>query len=94
MKYWTVSLAVLCLLVGALPGLAQAPQTIAKSPAAAPAADFLASLSTVPAFLPDTSCTTNAQCPPGQLCCRACGTPDCTAKACFVPMNGHCPLIP
>jgi hypothetical protein len=60
-----------------------------------PAADFLASLSLGGSgAVPLSGCTSNSQCPPKQLCCLACGFPDCTAHACFVPMNGHCPLIP
>lgn len=66
-------------------------------------ADFLATLAAVPANgqagLPpspvlDSGCTTNAQCPKGQLCCLACGYAGCETYACFVPMNGHCPFFP
>jgi len=41
-----------------------------------------------------TRCTSDSQCPPDKLCCRACAFPGCTLKACLTPMNGHCPLIP
>jgi hypothetical protein len=66
-------------------------------------ADFLATLSAAPAgaqsgVMPspvlDSGCTSNAQCPKGQLCCLACGYAGCETRACFVPMNGHCPLFP
>ena len=66
-------------------------------------ADFLAALSTVPAngqdgLVPspvlDSGCTSNSQCPKGQLCCLACGFAGCETHACFVPMNGHCPFFP
>jgi len=96
--------ALLALLVVA-PCLAQ-PPAAASTPAPAPDASFVASLLTAPAgmdaglpppasFLPSaTSCTSNAQCPAGKLCCRACAFPGCTLMACLTPMNGHCPLIP
>lgn len=66
-------------------------------------ADFLATLSAAPAsgqssLIPspvlDSGCTSSAQCPKGQLCCLACGYAGCETYACFVPMNGHCPLFP
>jgi hypothetical protein len=73
----------------------------ASSPAPAAAADasFVAALAApaptpAPIFVQTTSCATNADCPTGQLCCLACGYFGCTRKACFQPMNGHCPLFP
>lgn len=36
------------------------------------------------------SCTSSDQCPTGQLCCPACGQPDC-GQACFKPFRGGCP---
>lgn len=47
-----------------------------------------------PATAQSASCTTNAQCPPGKLCCRACGFIGCTAMACLTPLHGRCPAIP
>ncbi len=87
----------------ALPCLAAAPS--APAPAALAAdAGFVASLAApaapalapAPTFLQATGsgCTSNAQCPTGELCCRACGYFGCTQTACFQPMNGHCPLFP
>jgi hypothetical protein len=40
------------------------------------------------------SCTSDADCHGGTHCCRACGFPGCTAKACLHFINGHCPAIP
>jgi len=66
-------------------------------------ADFLATLSAVPAsgqdgLIPspvlDSGCTSSSQCPKGQLCCLACGFAGCETYACFPPMNGHCPFFP
>ncbi len=86
--------------------VAASPQAPAVS-APSEVADFLATLSVpsdsqgtadltpAPEFLQtSTDCTSDAQCPPGKLCCRACAFPGCTHKACLTPMNGHCPLIP
>ncbi len=94
------------LLLAALMAALALPCFAAGAPSApAPAADatFVASLAApaAPALQPapiflqtSTDCTSNAQCPPGTLCCRACGFPGCTHKACLTPMNGHCPFIP
>lgn len=39
-----------------------------------------------------TGCTSNDQCPTGQLCCPACGQPDC-GRTCLKPVRGRCPLF-
>jgi hypothetical protein len=79
----------------------------AANPAAAPALDaaqFLATLSggqtqtpndlvPAPSFL--AGCTSNAQCPTGQLCCNVCGAQPLsggTCRACVMPIRGRCPL--
>src|SRR3954470_6379549 len=88
--------------------VAEIPQAQAATAGPAPATGevsaFLATLSVVPAgeqapapeFLQSgtTSCRSDYQCLPDKLCCRACGTFDCTRKACLTPVNGHCPAIP
>jgi hypothetical protein len=65
-------------------------------------ADFLATLSggvqgkassdltPAPAFM--AGCSSSAQCLPGQLCCPACGQPDC-GRSCLVAVRGHCPFF-
>jgi hypothetical protein len=61
------------------------------------AADFLATLSdlaSAPGAVFATGCTSSSQCPKGQLCCLACGFDGCETRACFQPMNGHCPAFP
>ncbi len=72
---------------------AQAAQATAPSTAA-----FLATLSSdlsgAPGVLFASGCTSSSQCPTGQLCCLACGASDCTTRACFTPIRGHCPLFP
>jgi hypothetical protein len=77
----------------AAPSAPAAPQ-ITPSPAAA---SFLASLQpTGPKGLGaifDSGCSSNADCPKNQLCCFACGFDGCETKACFAPVNGHCPLF-
>jgi hypothetical protein len=75
-----------------------------STPAPAVDAGFVASLAApaaptlppAPTFLQTTGsdCTSDAQCPTGQLCCRACGFVGCTRMACFPPMHGHCPFFP
>jgi hypothetical protein len=75
--------------------------------AATPAsvADFLETLSNGQSSAPGTgdqtpsptlmatSCTTDTECPRGQLCCYPCGIEGCS-KICMKPMNGHCPFFP
>ena len=46
----------------------------------------------IPAPRLSTGCTSSAQCLPGQLCCPACGQPDC-GNRCFVAVRGRCPLF-
>ena len=74
---------------------------LAQAPAAAADASFVASLAApasapapAPLFVQTMSCTTNADCPTGQLCCIACGFFPCTQKACFQPIKGRCPAVP
>jgi hypothetical protein len=109
MKTSALVLALLALLalVPCASSVAQTPTAPLNSVAAAStapamsAADFLATLSggqsqtpanrpSAPAFM--AGCTSSAQCLPGQRCCPACGQPDC-GMACFVVINGHCPLF-
>jgi len=94
-----ILLAALLLAALALPCFAQAPAS-APAPATAAAASFVALLAVpapvpAPIFMQTTSCTTNADCPTGQLCCQACGAPGCGRQmACFQPIKGRCPLVP
>ena len=74
------------------------PQATQGAQATAPStAAFLATLSPdlsgAPGVLFASGCTSNSQCPTGQLCCLACGASDCTTRACFTPIRGHCPLF-
>jgi hypothetical protein len=51
------------------------------------------SLAQAPKVLPaqaTASCATSTDCPQNQLCCPACGQPDC-GRACFKPVRGGCP---
>jgi len=104
----TLLLAALVVILGLAPGMAQ-PAPAAANPQVPTVTDFLATLSAssvgspgaaeltppAPVFLQtSTGCTSDSQCPPGKLCCRACAFPGCTLKECLTPMNGHCPLIP
>jgi hypothetical protein len=80
------------------------PQQLPSLQSASPV-DFLAALSAAPVsstgtgtlqapaptFL--TGCTSNAQCPAGQLCCLACGFDGCETRACFQPVRGRCPMF-
>jgi hypothetical protein len=101
MKTSATVLAILALLVlisctQALAAPSQAPQAaVAAAPAIAPAtAQFLASLaaSQTPVFM--TGCTSNAQCPAGQLCCYPCGIEGCE-NVCMTPWRGgECPAFP
>jgi hypothetical protein len=85
--------------------LAPSAQCMAETPPAAPAmdvADFLATLSEsstpgvevpLPRFL-STSCTSNEDCPTGQLCCYPCGAEGCEILVCMTPVRGRCPVFP
>jgi hypothetical protein len=97
-RRWPLVLLLVALFaaLAAVQGLAQA-QPTATSPsvqATAPmeVADFLVTLSApstgslsglTPAPALASGCTSNAQCPTGQICCLACGFSDCDAHACF-----------
>jgi hypothetical protein len=97
-------LMALCTLFAVAAGLAQTPQAPAAAPQAAPTVSaFLATLSSPPGDVPgtgllppspklaSTTCTSNADCGPGQLCCYPCGRFGCD----FVCMTvTRCPLYP
>lgn len=73
----------------------QAPQTPAVTVPLS-LATFLASLSDGQGNVPsaETICTSNADCPTGQICCYPCGIDGCD-KVCMTPWRGHlCPPIP
>lgn len=64
--------------------------TLAGDLNAAPGAEVLPPSPT----LRSTTCTSNADCPTGQLCCYPCGIPDCNF-ICMTPWRkGICPPIP
>jgi hypothetical protein len=68
-------------------------------------AQFLATLSNgqaqapgdlMPAPLLRTGCTSNSDCPTGQLCCNLCGNPPDGGGSCLgctMPVRGRCPLV-
>ncbi|HEX4964805.1 MAG TPA: hypothetical protein VF173_28590 [Thermoanaerobaculia bacterium] len=99
-------LGVLLMVLGVAAGMAQVPAAEipqAHAPATGEVGEFLATLAPAPAgdqapapeFLQTSvNCTSDAQCPPDKLCCKACAFPGCTLMRCLTPMNGHCPLIP
>jgi hypothetical protein len=87
-------------------------QAMAQTPPAAPApvvdaatAQFLATLAggqiqvstnPTPAPLLETGCSTDADCPTGQICCFLCGNPPddgSSCKACTTPFRGRCPIV-
>jgi hypothetical protein len=94
----------LCALFAVAAGLARTPQAPTAQPQAVPTvAQFLATLSATPGEVPgasllppspklaSTTCTSNADCGPNELCCYPCGIPDCN----FVCMKvKRCPLYP
>ena len=103
----TPILAVLFALIAVSAGIAQTQQTPAATPQPLPTAtaEFLATLSGVQSaapqteilppslrFLSTTTCTSNADCPPDQLCCYPCGIPDCNF-VCMTPWRKRCPPI-
>lgn len=61
-----------------------------SAPDTAPNIEFLAPSPK----LASTSCTSNSQCPTGQLCCYPCGIDGCDIKVCTVPERGRCPMYP
>jgi hypothetical protein len=99
----TLLLMALCTLFAVAVGLAQTPQAPTAQPQAVPTvAQFLATLSAAPGEVPgasllppnpklaSTTCTSDADCAPNELCCYPCGVPDCT----FVCMKvKRCPLF-
>ncbi|MBW8874316.1 MAG: hypothetical protein JF614_05090 [Acidobacteria bacterium] len=104
-RFRTLLLMALCALFAVAAGLAQTPQAPATAaPQAVPSvAEFLATLSSGPSEAPatellppspkflSTTCTSNADCGPHELCCYPCGIPDCN----FVCMRvKRCPLFP
>lgn len=93
-----------CTLLAVTAGLAQTPQPTTAAPQAVPTvAAFLATLSSNTGDVPgtgllppspklaSTTCTSNADCGPGQLCCYPCGRFGCD----FVCMTvTSCPHFP
>lgn len=83
--------------------MAQTPSS--SAPAPADVTQFLATLSggqaqspsdlvPTPAFM--SGCTSNSQCPTGQLCCWMCGNPPddgSSCMACVTPVKGRCPMV-
>ena len=96
-------LMTLCTLFAVAVGLAQTPQPTTAAPQPVPTvSQFLATLSVTPGEAPgtgllppnpklaSTTCTSNADCGPNELCCYPCGIPDCN----FVCMKvKRCPLF-
>jgi len=101
-------LVIVCALLAAPGSLARAADSSPQLPSvqSPSTGDFLATLSAAPAANNGTGtlqapapvflsgCTSNDQCPTGQLCCLACGFADCDTHACFQPIRGHCPFFP
>lgn len=96
-------LTTLCTLFAMAVGLAQTPRAAATAPQAVPTvAQFLATLSAAPGEAPgagllpspklaSTTCHTNADCGPGQLCCYPCGRIGCDFVCMTVTV---CPRYP
>jgi hypothetical protein len=94
-------LTTLCTLFAVAAGLAQTPQTATAVPTVT---QFLATLSATPGDVPGTEqllppspklastvCTTNADCPKGQLCCYPCGRFGCDNVCMAVTTCPHFP---
>ena len=107
-----VLLALLALIPFAQSGAQTSPAAAsAPNPAAAPAPDsvarFLATLSggqtqtpndlaPAPSFM--SGCTSDDECPTGEICCFLCGNPpadgdDSSCRGCITPFRGRCPLV-
>jgi hypothetical protein len=101
---------ILLALLSFAPAMAQTPPaaepgpSAAASPAPDTAAELLATLSEgqtlddlAPAPLFLTGCTSDSQCPTGQLCCYMCGAQpdgdDSHCRRCVTPFKGRCPLV-
>lgn len=106
MKTSAIVLVLLALfvLIPCTPSVAETP-SMATAPAVMSTADFLAILSVgqgsapgtellppAPNFL-STICTSNADCPTGQLCCYPCGIDGCD-WVCMTPVRKRCPFFP
>jgi hypothetical protein len=109
MKRPVLVLLALLTLIPFAQSMAQTPVAVpptnhAAAPATEATAQFLATLSggqtptpndllPAPSFM--AGCTSNSQCPTGQLCCNSCGNPPDggTCRACMTPIRGRCPLI-
>lgn len=105
MKKPTLALLVLLSLLALVPSMAQTPP-VAAAPVSDADAQFLATLAgeqtptpsdlvPAPSFM--SGCTSNAQCPTGQLCCYMCGNPpaegdDSFCWMCVTPYRGRCPM--
>jgi hypothetical protein len=93
----------LCALFAVAVGLAQTPQPAASAPQPVPTvAQFLTTLSATPGDIPGagllpspklatTTCTTNADCPTGELCCYPCGRFGCDFVCMAVTTCPHFP---
>lgn len=104
MKKSALALIVLLSLLPFAPSIAQTPA--AATPAPNANADFLATLSDgqaqttgdqTPAPMFTSGCTSNSQCPTGQLCCYMCGAQpdgdDSFCRMCVTPVRNRCPIV-
>ena len=104
MKKTVLVLFALLSLLSFAPSMAQTPPMV--PPVSDADAQFLATLAggqaqtpsdlvPAPSFM--TGCTSNAQCPTGQLCCYMCGNPpegdDSFCWTCVTPVRGRCPMV-
>ena len=105
MKKPVLVLLALLSLISFAQSWAQTPPAPAPAPDAA-TARFLATLSggqpqtpsdlaPAPSFM--TGCTSDDECPTGQICCFLCGNPpdgdDSSCRGCITPFRGRCPLV-